>query len=188
MKKKLKKWLIAGAALGAIAAIGVTLGFMFQRASITNTFVPAEVSCAVLEKLDGADVSEGSAVVGSEKSDIRVRNTGNVKEYLRVRLVSHFVDADGNVSGAEPSVYPKITLNNGWLAGEEHTYYYTEPIEPGALSPVMCSPFTLSEKETQDGKKLYQVVEVFAEAIQAEPADAVRKAWGVTVTDGTITG
>ena len=188
MKKKLKKWMIAGAALVATAAIGVTLGFMFRKTGITNTFVPAEVSCTVLEKLDGTDVSEGSTVVGSEKSDICVRNTGNVKEYLRVRLVSYFVDADGNVSGAESSVYPKITLNNGWLAGEEQTYYYTEPIEPGELTPVMCSPFALCEKETQDGKKLYQVIEVFAEAIQAEPADAVRKAWGVTVADGTITG
>lgn len=35
-----------------------------------------------------------------------------------------------------------------------------------------------------DGGK--QVIEVMAEAIQAEPARAVGEAWGVTITEGNV--
>ena len=186
MHKKLKKWVIAAAALVTVAAVGVTLAFMFKKANVKNTFVPAEVFCTVHEKLDGEDITE-SAAKGGEKTDIRVENTGKVNEYLRVRLVSYFVDAGGNVTGAEPSVYPDITLNDGWTAGSNHTYYYTKKVEPGGFTSAMCQPFTLAEKVLRDGTTIYQVVEVFAEAVQAEPADAAHEAWGVTVEDGTIT-
>ena len=104
-----------------------------------------------------------------------------------MRLVSYFVDADGNLSGTEPSAYPEITLNDGWLAGENHTYYYTEPIEPNGFTPVLCQPFALSEKTIRDEATVYQVVEVFAEAVQAEPDAAVQEAWNVTVKNGIIT-
>lgn len=186
MHKKPKKRVIAAAVLVAVAAVGVTLAFMFKKANVKNTFVPAEVSCTVHEKLDGKDITE-SAAKGGEKSDIRVENTGKVKEYLRVRMVSYFVDTDGNITGVEPSVYPKVDLNDGWIEGENHTYYYTKPIESGGYTPAMCKPFTLEEKTLRDGTMIYQVVEVFAEAIQAEPADAAHEAWGVTVENGVIT-
>ena len=186
MHKKLKKWVIAAAALVTVAAVGVTLAFMFKKANVKNTFVPAEVSCTAYEKLDGEDITEATAK-GGEKSDIRVENNGKVNEYLRVRLVSYFADAEGNVTGAEPAVYPDITLNDGWIAGSNHTYYYTAPVEPGGYTPVMCQPFTLAEKELLGGTTIYQVVEVFAEAVQAEPADAAQEVWGVTVENGIIT-
>ena len=51
----------------------------------------------------------------------------------------------------------------------------------------MCQPFTLAEKELLGGTTIYQVVEVFAEAVQAEPADAAQEVWGVTVENGIIT-
>lgn len=134
MHKKLKKWVIAAAALVTVAAVGVTLAFMFKKANVKNTFVPAEVSCTAYEKLDGEDITEATAK-GGEKSDIRVENTGKVNEYLRVRLVSYFADAEGNVTGAEPSVYPDITLNDGWIAGSNHTYYYTGAGRTGRIYP-----------------------------------------------------
>ena len=80
MSKRIKRLLIAGAALSIAAAVGLTLAFMFKKAEKTNRFIPAEVSCAVCEKMDGSEVT-GIAAVGSEKSDIRVENTGNVREF-----------------------------------------------------------------------------------------------------------
>lgn len=186
MSKKQKKGLIALAMLAAAAAIGVTLGFMFKKANAVNRFTPAKVTCTVSEKLDDTAVSEPSAA-GKTKSDICVQNTGNVKEYLRLRLVSYFVDAKGNITGAEPSVFPALKLNAGWIAGTEHTYYYTKPIDPNGTTPVLCEPFTLTEKVTQDQSTVYQVVEVFAEAIQAEPESAAQETWKVTISDGIIT-
>ncbi len=193
MQTKLKKWTVAAAVLAALAAIGVTLAFMFKKTDIIkNLFYPAKVSCSVYEKLDGSEVT-GVSEIGSEKSEIRVQNTGTVDEYLRVRLISYFVNADGTISGAEPSVYPEITLNSGWIEGKDHTYYYTKPVNPGDFTELpLCQPFVLSEKVVWDStiqseKTIYQVVEVFAEAIQANPASAATKAWSVTVENGTIT-
>lgn len=186
MAKKAKIGLSIAAAIAVAAAIGVTVAFMFRRTDTSNTFAAAQVSCAIHEELDGAAVSAASAI-GREKSNIRAENTGNVAEYLRVRVVSYFVDESGAVSGAVPSSYPALTLLDGWLAGKDHTYYYTGTVEPGESTPILCAPFTLSQKTTPDGDTVYQVVEVFAEAIQAKPDDAVREAWQVTVGDGRIT-
>ena len=48
MQKRLKKWVIAAAVFVAVAAVGVTLAFMFKKANVKNIFVPAEVACLSL--------------------------------------------------------------------------------------------------------------------------------------------
>ena len=186
MSKRIKHLLIAGAALSIAAAVGLTLAFMFKKAEKTNRFISAEVSCAVREKTDGSEVT-GIAAVGSEKSDIRVENTGNVKEFIRLRLVSYYVDANGDIAGTAASQYPNLTLKNNWIAGANHTYYYPYPTEPGNSTGILCEPVTLGQTQLADGKTVYQVIEVIAEAVQAEPISAVQEAWGVTVTNNTIT-
>ena len=186
MSKRIKHLLIAAAALCIVAAVGLTLAFMFKKAEKTNRFIPAEVSCAVREKMDGNEVT-GIAAVGSEKSDIRVENTGNVKEFIRLRLVSYYVDSNGDIVGTVSSQYPTLSLKNGWIDGANHTYYYPFPTDPGGMTEILCEPFSLGQMQLADGKTVYQVIEVIAEAVQAEPVSAVREAWGVTVTNNTIT-
>ena len=186
MSKRTKHLLIAAAALCIVAAVGLTLAFMFKKSEKTNRFVPAEVSCAVREQLDNNEVT-GTVAVGGEKADIRVENTGNVKEFIRLKLVSYYVDANGDIVGTVSSQYPTLSLKNGWIAGENHTYYYPFPTDPGGMTEILCEPFSLGQMQLADGKTVYQVIEVIAEAVQAEPISAVREAWGVTVTNNTIT-
>lgn len=186
MRKQLKIRLLVIALAVLIGSIGVTFAFMLRRARVKNTFETAKVTCAVSEKLDGAE-ADGSFAIGTEKSDIRVQNTGNINAYLRLRLSSYFTDAQGNVSGAARSALPQLTLNDGWLAGADNTFYYTKAVPPGDFTPALCQPFSLQTAVLQDGKTVYQVVDVYAEAIQAEPDDAVLQAWGATAKDGVLT-
>lgn len=186
MSKRIKHLLIAAAALCIVAAVGLTLAFMFKKAEKTNRFIPAEVSCAVREKMDGNEVA-GTAAVGGEKADIRAENTGNVKEFIRLRLVSYYVDSNGDIVGTVSSQYPTLSLKNGWIAGANHTYYYPFPTDPGGMTEILCEPFSLGQMQLADGKTVYQVIEVIAEAVQAEPISAVQSAWGVTVTNNSIT-
>ena len=186
MSKRIKHLLIAASALCIAAAAGLTLAFMFKKAEKTNRFIPAKVSCAVREKTDGSEVT-GIAAVGSEKSDIQVENTGNVREFLRLKMVSYYVDANGDIVGTVSSQYPTLSLKNGWIAGANHTYYYPFPTDPGGMTEILCEPFTLGQTQLENGSAVYQVIEVIAEAVQAEPISAVREAWGVTVTNNTIT-
>lgn len=176
MSKRIRLWLIAALALCAAAAVGVTLSFMFKKAEKTNTFVPAKVTCKVEESL-----------FSGVKSDVCVKNTGNAAAYLRIRLVSYYVYDNGSIAGRVSSQYPMLTLQNGWIAGTDHTYYYLTPVEPGAKTGILCDPITLGTVKLADGTTVYQVLEVFAEAIQAEPVGAVQEAWKVTVSDTKIT-
>ena len=102
--RKANQILFAGAILACVVTIGTALGLMFRKtAPVENQFMPAEVSCAVAEEFDAAT---------GAKSSIAVQNTGNIPAYLRVRLVSYWVDAAGNRVG-KPSEMPAFTLAEG---------------------------------------------------------------------------
>ena len=162
--------------LCVIAAVGGTVAFMFKKAQKKNTFQVAQVKCEVHEEFDG-----------TTKSDICVKNTGNIDEFIRIRLVSYYVDNSGNIVGRASSDYPTLTLKDGWIAGENHTYYYKEPVKANASTNILCEPIKLETKTLVNGTEVKQVIEVFAEAIQTNPEKAATEAWAVTVTDGKIT-
>ena len=70
-----------------------------------------------------------------------------------------------------------------WLEDGD-TYYYTKPVQPGQSTTELLNA---SIQLTKDGGN-YQVVDVFAEAIQSLPIDAVESAWGVVINgNGIIT-
>lgn len=176
MRKTRKKYLtiLIAFLMAALVLCGTVIAYMFRQTEYEdNQFSPSEVSCKVEEEFDG-----------KEKTNIRVKNTGNIDAYLRVRLVSYWVDAEGNIV-AKPSEKPSFELAAGWVSGSDNTYYYQSPVEPEALTPNLLSS-ALELKKDDDG--YLQVVEVFAEAIQSEPENSVTSAWEVTLdTDGNIT-
>ena len=170
MKANRKRILVLAAAAAAVAAVGVTMAFMFRKADAENRFEPAAVTCTVHEQLNDDTFTAGT-------------HTGDV----RVRLVGRWVNGAGETVGGVPSRLPAVKLLGGWLAGSGDTYYYTTAMAPGDMTGVLCEPMVLETGTGLDGSTSYQVVEVFAEAIQAAPEEAVSAAWGVTVTDGVIT-
>ena len=99
---------------------------------------------------------------------------------MRVRLVSYWVDSATGAIAAKPSPAVSFTPGSGWVAGSGsgNTYYYQVPVAPGdTTNELLGSEITLT---SLDG--LVQVVEVFAEAIQAQPTTAVTDSWGVTLS------
>lgn len=161
-------------ALSLTLVCGTVYAYMFMRTDQQSAgFSPARVACEVSESF--AD---------NTKSSITVKNTGNVDAYLRVRLVTYWVHADEKTVAAESSPALNIVPADGWLEGTDNTFYYKVPVAPGKSTPSLFSgSITLEQK---DGLK--QVIDVFAEAIQADPAAAVIDSWDVTVdSSGTIT-
>lgn len=152
---------------------GTVLAYMFRQTDYKNNgFTPAQVSCLVMESFDG-----------EQKTDIKIKNTGNIDAYLRVRFVSYWVDGAGKIV-AKPSPNLSFPIAEGWIAGSNNTYYYKSSVSSGnETSSLLVNPIVLVE---EDGCK--QVIEVFAEAIQSKPRDAVTNSWGVTVdSSGKIT-
>ena len=173
--QKAQRILILLAIVLIAATIGITAAFMFRKTEGNGTFAPAKVSCEASEEFDGVT-----------KQNIRVENTGNYPAYIRLRVVSYWRNAEGERVG-QTCPMPKITLCEGWITDDEQTFYYTKPVEPQMLTPVLCEPFDLQTGLDVVGNVLYQNVELLAETIQARPAEAMQ-VWNVTTDeDGRLT-
>lgn len=158
----------------AVSGIGV-IAYMFRETDETDDAIPtAKVSCKVSETL-----------AGNAKTGITVKNTGNIEAYIRVRLVAYWTDGQGNRVYRTASV-PSFDYDaTAWLADAENdTYYYRTRIAAGASTEnLLKSQIVLA----QNGE-YYLTVEVFAEAIQAEPSDAASSAWSLEIdSSGKIT-
>lgn len=165
--------LILAAALLLSLVIGGTLAYLLdQDTPITNIFTPSHVGGDITEEFDG-----------KVKQHVKVQNTGDIDAYIRVCLVSYRVNAAGERIGGTASV-PAFTPGSGWVHHTDGYYYYTKPVQPNAFTAELIDQVTLVEYSDADGGR--QVLEILAEAIQSVPARAVGEAWGVAITEGSV--
>ena len=159
-KKKTRRKKSLGLAMALVlliaAAAGSTIAYLSNSsAPVENDFAPSDITPTIEE-----------TVSGGVKSSVKVKNSGETTAYIRVAVVANTVDEDGNITGsADVSGF----LGNTWVKSGNF-YYYTSPVAPGASTGELLSgPINLSGIQ----------VTILAEAIQAQPADAVVRAWGV---------
>ena len=162
--------------LSLLLVIGMVVGgtvawLSTKSAPITNTFLPSHVSCSVTEEFNG-----------TTKSNVNVINTGDIDAYIRVKLVTYRVNNEGDHIGGTAKI-PPFDPGAGWVKNGDY-YYYTKPVAPGAnpAAALINSIDLIGSYTDADGGK--QVIEVMAEAIQAngvadDSTKAVVKAWGV---------
>lgn len=172
--------LILSLLLIAVAAIGGTMAYLTAKTpQVVNTFTPAEVTTDITEKFDR-----------KVKKNVNVTNTGDIDAYIRVKLVTYRVNGDGNPIGGASEI-PSFEPGENWFEYGGY-YYYTLPVAPGK-SPecdligdegIELKDYAVENSTDPDGGK--QVIEVMAEAIQSEPAEAVGEAWRVTITPGDV--
>ena len=162
IRKNLAFILLAVLLVAAIA--GTSVAYMFKRTdNVENQFEPALVAC---EMVDG---------------EVSITNTGTIDAYLRIRLVTYWVDADGNIVD-KPSPELNITHSDMWVSGSDNTYYYKVAVAPG--TSVNLASAVGGTVDVSDQTK--QVVEIFGEAIQSQPANAAQSAWGVQIENNII--
>lgn len=178
-KCALKRGLTPLAAVALLAALIVsvcgTLAWLTTRTqAITNTFTPAAPSIVVEETFGN-----------QTKSDVKIKNTGEVNSYIRVALIPTWQDDKGNPVGVPASLSDlNITLNEtDWLNIGDY-YYCKTAIVPSEKTPVLIQTATV---KTPNG--YHMNLQILADAIQAEPNDAVTDTWGITLdSSGTIIG
>ena len=154
--------------------IGGTIAYLITATDpVENTFTPSQVSCSVTENFDG-----------EKKTNVNVTNTSDIKAYIRVKLVTYRVNEQGQHIGGVAKI-PAFTPGENWVKKDGY-YYYKLPVDPGKQpeNPLNSSAIVLVESYGDvDGGK--QVIEVMAEAIQADGVDSatgktpVMIAWGV---------
>ena len=157
-------------------AINGTVAYLVTKSEpVENKFTPSHVACQVTEDFDG-----------TTKSNVNVTNTGDTDAYIRVKLVSYRVNAQGQHIGGTAAV-PSFTPGENWKLHTDGYYYYTLPVAPGEepKADLIGSIDLTGSYDDADGGS--QVIEVMAEAIQSGPDYAVGQSWGVSITPGNVT-
>ena len=159
MKRK-SLLLVAGIALMLMVAIGGTIAYIVTDTKpITNTFEPGRVPITITENFKNGT-----------KSDVRVKNTGNVPAYIRAKIVVTWKDADGNVSAIKPVEGTDYTISiNGteWTKAGDGFYYHIARVGAGeSTNPLITSCTKVAGANQPAGYDLS--VEIIAESIQAE--------------------
>ena len=150
-------------------AVGSTAAFLVTKTGpVVEDFAYAQVSCQVTRS----------------DSALAVQNTGTAQAYIRASYAVNWRDGEGKIAATVPEDYScALEGNPQWEEGGDGYFYYPYPVDPGGETPSLltCSApypeypgYTLS-------------VEVVAEAIQSNPAEAAEEAWGVRVSDSVLT-
>lgn len=181
MKRINKKVILLAVSLMLIlsAAIGGTVAYLIdQTGSITNTFTPANVTPDIEEDFNG-----------SVKSNVKIKNNGDIPAYIRVKVVVTWKNAQGNIYNTAPVLNTDYTwtipANNKWKQSGGF-YYYTKPVPAGGSTSVLLTDCQPLAGKAPEGYRLS--VDIHAQAIQAEPTTAVTSAWLVGVdANGNLT-
>lgn len=186
------------------AAVGGTLAYLITKTDpVSNTFNPTEVTSWVDE-----DTKDGI------KSNVTIKNTGDVSAYIRAAVVITWRDEDGNVYGQVPVACETpgcdhesescnadylITYfdgNSGWVQRDsDGFYYYIQPVEAGDSTEALiesCEALRELVIGEGDDQVTYRLsVEIIGSAVQAEGADSkgnkpIELAWGVDIENGEL--
>ena len=147
---------------------------------------------------------------------IAVKNSGNIDEYVRVKIYRYWVDSKGNKLTERPTDPIELNLldKGSWVidknssTAERTILYYTKVLAPGETTEDLSDTLKINDiiatKVTQTVKKdgnftttttVYDydgisfVIEAEADAVQTHSAeDAILSAWGckVSIEDGVL--
>lgn len=180
--------LIASLAVLLTATVGSTAAWLVSKpAAVENDFVPGKVACKVLE-----DFGAGSGTY--VKSNVRVKNTGNTDAYIRVLLVFTWKDDKGNIFSNKPQEGKdyQIVMDDltDWIMQKSDTgvyFYYKKRVAPEEETRNLIeSLYQIADVIGPENGKYKLSVDILADAVQADPPQAVKDSWGVAVENGEI--
>ena len=149
-------------------AVGSTAAFLVTKTKpVVEDFAYAQVSCQVTDTMG-------------------VKNTGTAQAYIRASYAVNWLDGEESIAAAVPEDYSCDLVEppqGAWVEGGDGYFYYPDPVDPGDETP---SLLTCSVSRPENPEYTLSV-EVVAEAIQSNPAEAAEEAWSVTVSDGKLT-
>lgn len=212
MKKKTKVLISVLTAVSIlISAFAITANALYfgKTEEIENTFLPENVenpvlTCEVYE--DGVDFS------AQTKTNIKVKNTGNIKGFVRLKPNVKLVNDDGEVYFKRPVGYyynysehdnksyteaglgakfdyvfasraESLTYDYNVCLGADSFYYYTVALDPGESALFFDEIYlTNANGENTCPEGYHYQVEFIAEIIDVSSADSV---WDVSVPTAT---
>lgn len=185
MKTKQPVALVALLLLLCCTVAGTLAYLVTSTDPVTNTFTPAEVKTEVTESF----VEDKGELV---KSNVQIKNNGNIDAYIRAAVIINWADANGNVyGGGTPAASTDDGKSGDYIISfntddwkQIGDYWYCETTTaPGALTkPLIISCAKTSTATVPDGYDLQ--VTILADGIQAEPVHVVADVWKDVRVDG----
>ena len=184
-RRKQQSLIIADVAILCSIIACATIAFVFTSTKpLENTFTDAYVACDVLETFDG-----------TTKTDVTIKNTGEVQSYIRAKVVVTWMSDDKTkVTALKPiddtdyiiTYADETNAATNWEKGSDGYWYYKLPVNVGEETEELIESCSLKDGITEpDG--YYLSVEIVASAIQSTPETVVKKQWssGISDVDGT---
>ena len=202
MKNCKRKYAVLLVCLLLTVAVVVTgtIAYIFTTSDpVTNTFKPV---------LPGIEIPE--EMNDTIKENATIQNTGEVDSFLRAKIVVSWQNDDGEVYPSIPILGEAsnpdadYTMVNGanWQKVGDY-YYYNKIAAPGqpavteendeiiyGTGVTEADMLIISAEVIGDAPaKGYTLhIEILGQAIQAQPLDAVKEAWGMTYAEANGTG
>lgn len=147
-----------------LATAGTTIALLVHQSDdVVNTFEATEVTCSV----DEPEWDNGEPV----KSDVSIKNTGDIDAYIRAAIVITWQDGEGNIYGEYPVENEDYTIEldttregSEWVYADGY-YYFKNKVAADCLTDVLIHECEVAKTGPQ-GYTLH--VEILAEAIQAD--------------------
>lgn len=208
--------LLAGSAIGstraALTYFSENYSAQMNTPKIGVTLVENGEDVATDGKEDGVLLTDLKNVkLGQKyKEELAVKNTGDIDQYVRVRIYKSWTNKDGNKDTTlSPSYIELNTLTgNGWIEDEtartteRSVWYYTSPVKSRTTTSPLSDTIRIDnavatkvseESHEEDGKVVTTKVYAYdgytfnltaeVDAVQNHiAADAIKSAWGVDVT------
>lgn len=185
-RRKQQALIIAAAAVLCSIIACVTIAFVFMNTvPLENTFTYAYVACDVEETFDG-----------TTKSDVTIKNTGEVQSYIRAKVVVTWMSEDETkVTALKPVDDTDYVITyadeanpdtTNWEKGTDGFWYYKLPVDVGEETENLIDSCSLKPNVTApDG--YYLSVEIVASSIQSTPTRVVTEQWnsGVSSVNGS---
>lgn len=186
MKTKKPVALVALLVLLCCTVAGTLAYLVTSTNSVTNTFTPAEVETEVTESF--VKDKDGKLV----KSNVQIKNNGNIDAYIRAAVIINWADAKGNVYGGgtpaastddgESGDYIISFNTTDWKQIDGYWYCKTTTAPEASTKPLIISCAKTPSAAVPEGYDLQ--VTILADGIQADGVGSNGKtpmedAWGV---------
>lgn len=172
-----RAFVLAALALAVcIAGVGGVIAWLTSSNFVSNVFSVGKNDVEIEETFDDPK---------TVKEDVYVTNNSNIAVYVRAQVNVYWQDASGTQLWEQPVAGEDYTEwesgenapAEGWVKHTDGFWYWTEPLAAEGSTGNLIDSISVSKSYT-DGRQL--VVDIAVQSIQADPADAVRQAWGIS--------
>ena len=191
----MKKKILVVAMLAVFASIAATgtLAYFTAEESAVNVITSGGIGIEIVEKTmadSGAEVDfpkEGLSDVmpGTSASKIvRIKNTGTSDAWIRVKMESKIVSADGQelqleIGENEKKPVMQCEILEGWSDGGDGYYYYNEPVGSEGFTKELIDTVKFNPAMGNEYQGCIANIIISAQAVQkANNGDTITEAKG----------